>query len=271
MEVRVTVSLRDQVAEVVLNRPAKRNALDLQMFEALAAAGDRIAADPGIRAAILYGAGPDFCSGIDTSLLSVGQSAFHPDMMEPVGASPANLFQRAAYVWREVPVPVICAIQGVAYGGGLQVALGADIRYASPDARLAIKESDWGLIPDMAITTTLARYLGADRLKELAWTGRIVDAHEAERLGLVTGVRAEPLAAARDLAARLASRSPEALRAAKRLIDESRTLNDRDALRLEANLQRSLLGSFNQVEAANAAAERRQPRFQDPEARIPVT
>lgn len=263
MTERVTVSVRDHVAEVTLNRPDKHNALDLAMFEALAAAGTGIVADGSVRAVVLTGAGDNFCAGIDTSLFAAGPDALDPALLDPRAPSPANLFQRAAYVWREVPVPVICAITGVAYGGGLQIALGADLRYARHDARLAIMEIRWGLIPDMAITTSLARCMPADRLKELALTGRVVDGMEAERLGLVTSVHEDPLAAARAAAKAIAGRSPDAIRGIKRLFDDAWSLADADALRLEAELQLGLLGGENQREAVVAALERREPRFRD--------
>jgi enoyl-CoA hydratase/carnithine racemase len=259
----VTVSIRDHVAEVTLNRADKHNALDLAMFEALAAAGDELAADASVRAVVLGGAGDNFCAGIDTSLFAAGSGAIDPGLLEPRPPSPANLFQRAAYVWREVPVPVICAIRGVAYGGGLQVALGADLRFARPDAKLSIMEIRWGLIPDMAITTTLARCMRADRLKELAFTGRVVDGAEAERLGLVTAVHEDPLAAARSAAESIAGLSPDAIRGIKRLFDEAWSLPDADALRLEAGLQLRLLGGGNQREAVAAAMGRREPQFRD--------
>lgn len=263
MTERVRVSVRDHVAEVTLNRKDKHNALDLAMFEALAAAGDELAADGSVRAVVLRGAGDNFCAGIDTSLIAAGADAVDPALLEPRPPSPANLFQRAAFVWREVPVPVICAVTGVAYGGGLQIALGADLRYARPDAKLAIMEIRWGIIPDMAITTNLARCMPADRLKELALTGRVVDGTEAEHLGLVTRVYDDPLAAARTAAATIAGCSPDAIRGIKRLFDEAWSLRDADALKLEAELQLGLLGGVNQREAVAAAMERREPRFRD--------
>lgn len=264
MAERVSLSIRDHVAEVTLNRPEKHNALDLAMFEALVEAGDRVASDTSVRAVVLTGAGDNFCAGIDTSLFAPGAAAIEPAMLLPRKPSPANLFQRAAYVWREVPVPVICAIHGVAYGGGLQIALGADVRYAHPDARLAIMEIRWGIIPDMAITTTLARFAAPDRLKELALTGRIVDADEAARVGMVTAVHESPRDAARGTALEIAARSPDAVRAIKRLFDEARGLPDAEALGLEAALQLRVLGGANQREAVAAALEKRDPRFRDP-------
>ncbi len=183
--------------------------------------------------------------------------------MAPVEGSPANLFQRAAYVWREVPVPVICAISGVAFGAGLQIAMGADIRYARPDSKLSIMEVKWGLIPDMAISTTLRDLLPADKVKELTWSGRIVAGEEAAELGLVTALHEDPLAAALVTADDIAARSPGAIRSAKKLVNSAWRLSDREALALEAELQLSIMGSPNQLEAMTANLERRAPVFED--------
>ena len=262
---RVTLTVEDHVATVTLNRADKHNALDAAMFAALEATGQRVAADPTVRAVVLEGAGANFCAGIDTSLFSAGPSAFDPEKMQPREGSPANLWQRAAYVWREVPVPVICAVTGIAYGGGLQVALGADLRYAAPDARLSVMEIKWGIIPDMSITTTLTRHMPVDKIKELAMTGRIVDGVEACELGLVTAVHEDPRRAAQDTAAGIATKNPDAIRAIKRLFDAAWSLPDADALKLEARLQMSVLGHPNQVEAVMANVEGRPARFGDPE------
>jgi len=260
---RVLLSVDKHVATVTLNRPDKHNALDLATFEALGSTGERIIADPTVRAVVLEGSGPNFCTGIDTSIFQGGDSVISPDLLAPSEDSPANLFQRAAYVWREVPVPVICAITGIAYGGGAQIALGADLRYASPAARLSIMEIKWGIIPDMAITTNLTRCMPADRLKELALTGRIVSGSEACELGLVTALHEDPVRAAKETASQIAARSPDAIRRIKRLFDSAWGLSEADALRLEARLQLEILGKPNQVEAVMANIEARDPRFTD--------
>lgn len=263
MSERVLLSVEDRVAVVTLNRADKHNAVDLAMFEALAAAGDRIAADQAIRAVVLHGAGEHFCAGIDVGIFRGREASDLARSLAPAAPSPANLFQRAAYVWRELPVPVICAVTGVAYGAGLQIALGADLRFARPDARFSVMEIKWGLIPDMAITTTLARLMPADKLKELVWTGRVFDGEEAAQIGVVTALDEEPLSAARALAADIATRSPDAIRAAKCLIDGAWSLPPDEALQLEARLQLTVLGQHNQVEAVRANLENRMPRFAD--------
>ena len=175
-----------------------------------------------------------------------------------------NWFQRAAYDWLRLPVPVIAALHGNCFGGGLQIALGADIRIAAPDARLSVMEVKWGLVPDMAITRTLPRLVGIDVAKELTYTGRIVSRREAAALGLVTRTADDPLAAARELAAEIAARSPDAVRAAKRLYDETWTAPAAETLALEAELQLGLIGSPNQLAAVTAGFTKEPAEFVDP-------
>ncbi|MDH3274271.1 MAG: crotonase/enoyl-CoA hydratase family protein [Gammaproteobacteria bacterium] len=263
MTSRVTFAVVDHVARASLNRPDKHNAIDYQMFAELADVGQEIAKDQSVRAVVLHGAGEHFCAGIDISVFQQQEPVATAEAMAPCDDSPANLFQRAAYVWREIPVPVICAIQGAAYGGGLQIALGADLRFAAPDARLSIMEIKWGLIPDMAISTTLRGIVPIDIAKSLAWSGKVIAADEALRLGLVTEIHDDPLHAADEMARSIANKSPDAIRAVKQLLNESWALSEADALRLEARLQMSLLGRENQVEAAKANMEGRPPEFSD--------
>ena len=263
MSDRVKVEIDAHVAEVTLNRADKLNALDLKMFAALAEAADSIASNASVRAVVLHGAGGNFCAGIDLSVLGESDFDFGKALDTPVEPSPANFFQRAAYAWRELSVPVICALEGVVFGGGLQVALGADIRYASPNAKLSIMESKWGLIPDMAISTTLRGLLTPDHIKELAWTARVLDSSEAKSLGLVTAVTDDPLGASRKLAAECAARSPDAIRGIKALINEGWQMSDTDSLALEARLQSGIIGGANQLEAVSANLHKRKPDFRD--------
>ena len=251
------------VAHVVLNRPAKRNAINLEMFKALAAVGDRIAADSSIRAAVLSGAGGNFCAGIDVTIMAEASDLFASGGMRPQAPSPANVFQRAAWVWQEVPVPVICALDGVTFGGGLQIALGADVRYAAPETRLSIMEVKWGLVPDMGITATARHSVPLDRLKELALTGQVISADEAAAAGLVTAVRDDPLAAAIGWAETVAAQSPDATRAMKRLFNSGYSLPLPAALALEAELQVEVMAAPNQAEAVRANLEKREPVFAD--------
>ncbi len=263
MTERVSISIEGHVAEVLLDRPDKMNALDIPMFEALDAAGRRLQSEQGVRAVVLHGAGDNFCAGIDVATFSEGGPETVKTLLAPTEGSVANLAQRAGYAWRELSVPVICALRGFVFGGGFQVAVGADLRFAAPDTQFSIMESKWGLIPDMAISTTLRGIVPPDRIKELAWTGRVFGAQEALDLGILTAIEDDPLAAARLVAAACAERSPEAVRGVKRLVNEAWSLSEEDALALEARIQVGLLGSPNQREAVLANMQRRKPEFAD--------
>ena len=259
----LTISIDGHIAQVMLSRPDKANAINLDMFDALGDAGNRLAFDRSLRAVVLHGAGANFCAGLDVDMFRQGLQILDAHSMAPVEPSPANRFQRAAYAWRELPIPVICAITGVAFGAGLQIALGADLRYARADARLSIMEIKWGLIPDMAISTTLRDILPVDRVKELAWSGRAVGGEEALQLGLVTALHDDPFAAAMQTAAEICERSPDAIRSMKRLFNSAWKMSEADALALEAELQMGVIGRHNQLEAVMANMEKRAPEFQD--------
>jgi enoyl-CoA hydratase/carnithine racemase len=262
-EDRVSIEVADHIAVVTLTRADKHNALDAPMFEAIITATGRLRSEPGVRAVILHGDGPSFCSGLDVmNIMSAGGGI--EAITEPLRGEVPNWFQRAAHDWLLIPVPVIAAVHGNCFGGGLQIALGADIRIATPDARLSVMEIKWGLIPDMSITRTLPRLVSIDVAKELTFTGRVFDGTEAARLGVVTRVADDPLAAARALAAEIASRSPDAVRGAKRLYDESWTGAAEQTLALEAELQTSLIGSPNQLAAVTAGISKQTAEFVDP-------
>jgi enoyl-CoA hydratase/carnithine racemase len=261
--VRVTVGA-DGVATVTMVRADKHNALDQAMFEGLIAAAEQVAADASIRAVVLHGEGKSFCSGLDIASFMSGQGGTGVLLVRDDGRL-ANFAQRVAYDWSLVPAPVIAAIHGNCFGGGLQIALGADIRIAAPDAKLSVMEVKWGLVPDMGITQTLPRLVPIDVAKELTFTGRTVSGTEASALGLVTRVADDPLAAARDLAAEIAGKSPNAVRAAKRLYDETWVSDDSAAaLVLETDLQVGLIGSPNQIAAVMAGMSGEPPVFVDP-------
>jgi len=259
---RVDIRIDKHIAEVQLSRAQKMNALDMDMFHALDEAARTLDGEKSVRAVILHGAGENFCAGIDLSVFQ-GAVDIGAAMLEPVADSSANIFQRAAYAWRELPVPVICALQGVTFGGGFQIAMGADLRYAAPDSQFSIMESKWGLIPDMAISTTLRSIVPPDRIKELAWTARVFGADEALRMGVVTAIEDDPLAAARRMAAVIRERSPDAVRGTKCLVNEAWQRSEADSLALEAQLQLRLLGARNQAEAVRANLEKRTPEFVD--------
>jgi enoyl-CoA hydratase/carnithine racemase len=262
-EDRVRIDVADHVATVTLARPDKHNALDRPMFEAIIAAAERLAREPGVRAVVLHGEGPSFCSGLDLASL-ISSDAGIDAIIAPLREEPPNWFQRTAYDWLRLPMPVIAAVHGNCFGGGLQIALGADIRIATPDARLSVMEVKWGLIPDMSITRTLPRLVGIDVAKELTFTGRLIDGAEAQRLGLVTRVTDDPLTAAHELAAEIASKSPDAIRGAKRLFNSAWTGLADETLALEAEIQSSLIGSPNQLAAVTAGLQKQPAEFTDP-------
>jgi enoyl-CoA hydratase/carnithine racemase len=269
---RVRVEVAEHVATVTLSRPEKHNALDIAMFEAIVDAAERLADERAVRAVVLCGEGPSFCSGIDLAAVLAAQAGWDapsdgpapPAPLEPLRGPVPNFFQRATHAWIELPVPVIAAVHGNCLGGGLQIALGADIRIARPDARLSVMEAKWGLVPDMAITRTLPRLVGIDVARLLTYTARRISGAQAHALGLVTELADDPLSAARALAEEIAARSPDAVRAAKRLYEESWTAPAQQSLMLEAQLQLGLIGSPNQLAAVAAGLSRQPAEFADP-------
>jgi enoyl-CoA hydratase/carnithine racemase len=260
---RVQLEVSEHVATVTLSRPEKHNALDGPMFEAIVAAAERVARTPRVRAVVLRGAGPSFCSGIDLGSLMGADGGLAAAVEELRGPVP-NRFQRVAYDWVTLPVPVIAAIHGHCLGGGLQLALGADLRIATSDARLSVMEVRWGLVPDMSLTQTLPRLVGIDTAKELTFTGRVLSGQEALALGLVTRIADDPVSAALDLAGEIAARSPDAIRGAKRLLDRAWNRPAAEGLALEAEIQRQLIGSPNQLAALTAGLTNQPAQFTDP-------
>ncbi len=264
---RVTVQITDGVADVRLARPDKRNALDAAMFAGLVEAGERLKSEPGVRAVVLSGEGPDFCAGLDFTMFQAMQNGERLSAQVPLPATggPARAAgQRAAYVWTELPVPVIAAVTGNALGGGLQVALGADIRIVAPDAKLSVLEIRWGLVPDMTGSQLLPGLVGRDVAKELTFSGRVVRGEEAVALGLATRVDPDPRRAALELARAIAGRSPHAIRAAKRLLDLAGRVDLETGFAAEQAEIGALIGSPNQAEAIAAEFGKRPPRFTDP-------
>ena len=254
----------DGVATVTMVRSDKHNALDHAMFEGLVNAAEQLAGDASVRAVVLHGEGRSFCSGLDVASFMSGEGGTGVLLARDDGRL-ANFAQRVTYDWSLVPAPVIAAIHGNCFGGGLQIALGADIRIASPDAKLSIMEIKWGLVPDMGITQTLPRLVPIDVAKELTFSGRIVSGTEALELGLVTRIVDDPLSAALALADEIAHKSPDAVRAAKRLYDETWTSSDAAAaLLLESELQTGLIGKPNQIAAVVAGMSGESPVFVDP-------
>ncbi len=269
MSDRVTVSIEGGVADVRLNRPEKMNALDSAMFRGLIETAREVSENRSVRAVVLSGEGRAFCAGLEFT----GFQAMVGDRQERKGTagtlldrrdSPATFAQLGAHVWQEVPVPVIAAVHGVAFGGGLQIALGADIRLVTPDARLSVMEIKWGLIPDMAGTQNLRHLVRLDVAKELTFTGRVISGTEAVALGLASHATDDPRAAAFEMAREIASKSPDAVRAAKELLNSSVQVGLAEGLANEAKTQGSLIGGPNQIEAVKSNLEKRAPSFHDP-------
>ncbi len=258
---RILCDFQDGVADVRFNRPERHNALDSAQLQALYDMGADLAQRSDLRAIVLSGVGPSFCSGLDfPSFQQAGQDIRQAFKMG--AGAPANFAQRVATVWRSAPVPVIAALHGSVFGGGLQIALGADLRIAAPDAKLCIMEIEYGLIPDMGISQTLPPILPYDQALELSLSGRRLDALQAHKLGLVTRVEDQPYAAAMQLAHEMASRSPDAVRATKALYLQSWP-QDQALLREEARLQQAIMAQPNFAEAVAAKMQKRSPQFQD--------
>ncbi len=262
---RIKLEIVNGVADVRLARPDKMNALDDAMFSALIETGERLKTEAGVRAVVLSGEGRSFCAGLDTSNFAGMASGGTRDSLVSTPRTPggANRAQQAVMVWREVPVPVIAAVHGVAFGGGFQVALGADLRFVAPDARLSVMEIKWGLVPDMAGVVLLRGLLRDDQFRDLTYSGRIFDGEEALALGIATRVTADPRAEALAYAADIAAKNPHAIRAAKRLLNLPAEATVAEILLAESVEQTALIGSPNQVEAVMANLEKRPPRFTD--------
>jgi enoyl-CoA hydratase/carnithine racemase len=276
----VTCTITDGVADVRLNRPEKLNAVNPAMFGALGDMGDRLKKDTSVRAVVLSGEGRGFCSGLDFSAFQAmaGQSdESFPPRADGAGDGGGtriasggvgdegivNGGQYAAWVWYELPAPVIAAIRGPALGAGFQIALACDFRFVAPDAKLSALEMRWGLVPDMTGTQMLPRLVGLDVARELVYTGRMVSGEEAVQLGLATRVAEDPFEEAMAFARELAGKSPHAIRGAKRLLSMAGVAPLAEGFQAEARTMGSLIGSPNNVEAVTAFFEKRDPKFED--------
>jgi enoyl-CoA hydratase/carnithine racemase len=271
MAERVRLKIDGGVADVRLHRPEKLNAIDGAMFRALVEAGHALAENKSVRAVVLSGEGRGFSAGLDVANFgAMAQGSFDTgdssldDFVGTLSSSGANLAQLSAWIWQELPVPVIAAVHGVAFGAGLQIALGADIRIVAPDVRMSVMEIKWGLIPDVSGSQTLRRLVRLDVAKELTFTGRIVNGPEALALGLATRVTESPLQDALKLAQEIAGRSPDAVRSAKKLLNASGLASVEQGLALEWELQKALIASPNQIESVQANLEKRPAKFSDP-------
>jgi len=266
MDERVSISIDQGIAHVVLNRPDKMNALDHGMFQGIVNAGEQLRGDASVRAVVISGAGRAFCAGLDMQNFSrmerqtTSQSLFADDLTTRTHGI-ANTAQHVAMVWREVPVPVIAAVHGVAFGGGLQIALGADMRFVTPDLRMSVMEIKWGLVPDMAGIVLMRELARPDIVRDLTFSGRIFSGQEALEYGFATRVCDDPLETAMQAAREIASKSPSAIRAAKRLLRASVDQDAASLLMAESVEQRALMGSDHQKEAVRANMEKRAPVF----------
>ena len=265
MDARVRYIVTDHVADVRLCRAEKANALDGAMFDALIDVGETLRTVHGLRAVVLSGEGRGFCAGIDMGVLQDmegGTIAGTRDLVTRTHG-PCNRFQQAAWVWRDLPVPVIAAVHGFALGGGLELCLGADMRYVSPDARLAVMEVQWGLVPDMGGTQLMRGLLRPDMFRELCFTGRVFSGTDAFEYGLATRVTTTPFETAMEVARTIAANSPHSVRALKRLANGDLQADVRSGLLAETIEQQALLGTKNQLETVRAGREKRSARFSD--------
>ncbi len=268
---RIELSVENHVAHVRFARPEKMNALDTEMFAAIPMAAEQIREDQSIRAVVISGDGGNFCAGLDKSNFSkvleqkglgLGQGNA-PTKLANRTHGIANVAQAAVWSWRELPVPVIAAIDGVALGGGLQIALGADFRYAAPDSRYSIMELKWGFIPDMSSSQIMRHLVRDDIIRELTYTARIFAAQEAQEWGFVTQIVENPLAHAMKVANSIANKNPHAIRSAKKIINASYYQSPEEGLLMESIEQDRLIGKPNQIEAVMAELQGRQPVFKD--------
>lgn len=255
------------IAEVRLNRPAQLNALVPAMFDALVRIGAQLAEDGDLRAVILCGEGRAFCAGLDRSCLQgMGEGAADAGAIQPGNLvarthGAANLFQQAVLTWRNLPVPVIAAAPGFALGGGLQLALGADVRLVTEETKLSVMEINWGLVPDMGGMVLLKELCRADTMRDLCYSGRVFLGPEAVRLGIATRVCEEPMEEAMRTAQEIATKSPKAIRAMKRLLNVAFSASPEAVLLAESAEQERLIGGAEQMEAVRARLERREAKF----------
>lgn len=262
-EARVTTEISDGIAHVVLNRPDKMNALDRAMFDAIITAGEALIDRKDVRCVVLSGAGRAFCAGIDTSAFTEfgAMDANHPLFQRVYGDS--NMYQRVCTVWHDLPMPVIAAVHGTCFGGGLQIALGADIRLVHPETKLSVMEVKWGLIPDMGGLYYMPLLMRDDHVRELTYSGRIISGIEAATLGLATHTADDPLAQAMVLARRIAAAAPNAMRQAKAIFEARPAMNRASTLCAESDRQAAIMRSPQFMEAVMAGIQKRAARYSD--------
>lgn len=268
----VNLSVAGGVASVSLNRPDNMNAINNDMFESLIATAAAIESDRSVRVVVISGEGRAFCAGLDMSLFagmlesdSAGEDSGAEKLERLTDRTHgiANRPQQAAWAWRALRVPVIASVHGAAIGGGFQVMLGSDIRFAHPDTKMSIREVNWGLIPDMSGTAIMHSLAADDVVRELTYTGRIFDAREAKEFGFVTHLSDDPQTDAMELAKTIADRSPTAVQVSKELFNRIAHADAADILMTESELQETVIGGPNQIEAVMAGLEKRAANFTD--------
>lgn len=265
MSERVSLSVDGPVAIVALCRPEKRNALDLEMIQAIVDTGEGLMSRKDIRAVVLTGDGPSFCAGLDTS--TFGTLVAQMSKTGGIAArthGDSNLFQRATMVWRDLPMPVIAAVHGHVYGGGFQIMLGADMRISHPDSKFSIREGKWGLVPDMGGMALMPPLAPTDLIRKYTYSSEVFLGDAALNAGFVTELHDDPKARALEIACDIATKNPEAIRVAKQLIADIEHSSVPDILMAESVAQAKLLGTPNQMEAVMAGLEGRKARFKDP-------
>ena len=260
---RVSLEIENHIARVTLTRGDKMNALDSAMIDGIIEAGQSLVGRDDVRAVVLMGQGKAFCAGLDVASFAALAQQDPAEVLMPREHGDTNRFQEVCMVWQKIPVPVIAALKGVCIGGGLQIAIGADIRIAGPDTRMSVMEMKWGLVPDMGGMVILPRLLRSDVLRKLTYTNELVDARQAEAWGLVTEIADDPEARALTLAQEIAGKSPSAIRAAKRLISfAENNMDDPGAVLLEESReQAALIGKPDQMEVVMANMQKRAPVF----------
>ncbi len=251
----VSYEVEDRVARITIERPERRNAMDLAVFDGLREAGARASDDDAVGAVVVAGRDGVFSSGIDTSILA-GQSE------DGIALAFIDRLQRSYTVFEDCAKPTIAAIEGFCYGGGIQLAVACHLRAVAPSAELSVMEVRWGLVPDLGGTYRLPRLIGLGRATELAMTARKVSASEALSMGLAEIALGadDPQGEAFAYARRLAH-GPASVRAVPRLARENLARDRAGALRAEAEAQIRCIEGHDFGEAVRAQREGRPPAF----------
>lgn len=260
-EARVLTEIEGPVARVWLNRPDKLNGLDLDLLEQLADAARQLSRNRDIRAVVIEGKGPSFCAGLDFAAAFGGSKLRILRNALPNPLRGTNGFQECFWAWRKVPVPVIAVTRGHVFGGGIQLALACDFRFTTPDSQWSVLEAKWGLVPDMSGTVALAELVGADVAKRLVMTGETFSGEEAHRLGLASGVDADPNKLADELIAAIVARSPDSVAASKKLLNEVRRSGLREAFGRERRYQFAMFRTKNFAISRKAGTKKETPQF----------